>query len=434
MIVSVVGAGLAGCECAYQLAKRGIKVNLYEMKPKIKTPAHVSDNFAELICSNSLRSDQLTNGAGLLKEEMRRLDSLIIKCADETKVPAGGALAVDRDGFSELVTKYIRDNENITVIEEEVTKIPDGYVVIASGPLTSDALSKEISKITDDGLYFFDAAAPIVTKESINFDRAFYKARYDKGTADYINCPMTKEEYENFYNELINGKEAKLHDFDKELKVFEGCMPVEVMAKRGHDTLLFGPLKPVGLENPKTGKEEYAVVQLRRDNKDDTLYNIVGFQTHLTFPEQKRIFSLIPGLENADFVRYGVMHRNTFINSPMYLDSFYRLKSDPRIMFAGQMTGVEGYVESAASGFYCGINMAREVQNKELIDFTKYTAIGALAHYISDDSVKRFQPMNINFGIIEGLGYKVKDKKERYLKISERALEKIENLKTLVLF
>ncbi len=433
MTVSVIGAGLAGCECAYQLAKRGIKVNLYEMKPKMKTPAHSSDNFAELVCSNSLRSNELTNGAGLLKEEMRQLDGLIIKCADATKVPAGGALAVDREGFSELVTKFIKENENINIIEEEVTEIPEGYVVIASGPLTSDKLSKSISEITGDGLYFFDAAAPIVTKESIDFEKAFYKARYDKGTADYINCPMTREEYEVFYNELINGKEAKLHDFDKELKVFEGCMPVEVMAKRGHDTLLFGPLKPVGLENPKTGKEEYAVVQLRRDNKDDTLYNIVGFQTHLTFPEQKRIFSLIPGLENAEFVRYGVMHRNTYLNSPVFLDKFYRLKKGPRIMFAGQMTGVEGYIESAASGFCCGVNMARIVNGEEPVDFTKETALGALSHYISDESVKKFQPMNINFGIIEGLGYKVRDKKQRYLKISERALNKIEELKERIL-
>lgn len=433
MTVSVIGAGLAGCECAYQLAKRGIKVDLYEMKPEIKTPAHTSDNFAELVCSNSLRSDQLTNGAGLLKEELRRLDSLIIKCADKTKVPAGGALAVDREGFSKLVTKYIKENENINIVEKEAVEIPEGYVVIASGPLTSDKLSRKISDITDDGLYFFDAAAPIVTKDSIDFEKAFYKARYDKGTPDYINCPMTKEEYEIFYNELINGQEAKLHDFDKDLKVFEGCMPVEVMAKRGHDTLLFGPLKPVGLENPKTEKEEYAVVQLRRDNKDDTLYNIVGFQTHLTFSEQKRIFSLIPALKNAEFVRYGVMHRNTYLNSPAFLDSFYRLKSDPRIMFAGQMTGVEGYIESAASGFYCGINMAKAIRNQDMIDFTKYTAIGALSHYISDESVKKFQPMNINFGIIEGLSYKMKNKKERYLKISERALEEIEKLKPLVL-
>ncbi|MBR4949402.1 MAG: methylenetetrahydrofolate--tRNA-(uracil(54)-C(5))-methyltransferase (FADH(2)-oxidizing) TrmFO [Clostridia bacterium] len=433
MTVSVIGAGLAGCECAYQLAKRGIKVNLYEMKPKMKTPAHSSNNFAELVCSNSLRSNELTNGVGLLKEEMRQLDGLIIKCADATKVPAGGALAVDREGFSELVTKVIKENENINIIEEEVTEIPEGYVIIASGPLTSDKLSKSISKITGDGLYFFDAAAPIVTKESIDFDKAFYKARYDKGTADYINCPMSREEYEVFYNELINGQEAKLHDFDKELKVFEGCMPVEVMAKRGHDTLLFGPLKPVGLENPKTGKEEYAVVQLRRDNKDDTLYNIVGFQTHLTFPEQKRIFSLIPGLENAEFVRYGVMHRNTYLNSPVFLDKFYRLKKDDRIMFAGQMTGVEGYIESAASGFCCGVNMAKIVKGEEPIDFTKETALGALSHYISDESVKKFQPMNINFGIIEGLGYKVRDKKQRYLKISERALNKIEELKERIL-
>lgn len=428
MQIIIIGAGLAGCEAAWQLAKANAQVTLYEMKPKKRTPAHQSSNFAELVCSNSLRSDSLTNAVGLLKEEMRRLGSLIIECADTTRVAAGSALAVDREGFSALVTEKIRNHPNIKVIEEELTEIPKAdMVIIASGPLTTNALSEAIAKkIGGEYLHFFDAAAPLVTAESIDMSKAYFASRYDKGTPDYINCPMEKEEYELFYNELVNAKEAVLKEFDqKELKVFEGCMPVETMAKRGISTLLFGPLKPVGLKNPYTDKEPHAVVQLRQDNADGTLYNIVGFQTHLTFGEQKRVFSLIPSLENAEFVRYGVMHRNTYINSPKALNQFYQLKSDEKIFFAGQMTGVEGYVESAASGLAVGLNVARLLEGKEIVDFPKETAIGALSHYISDESVKNFQPMNVNFGLMPPLNIRIKDKKEKYLKISERALDKL---------
>jgi len=425
---TVIGAGLAGCEAAWQLAKRGIQVDLYEMKPEKKTPAHSYDGFAELVCSNSLRADGLANAVGLLKEEMRRLDSLIIACADKTRVPAGGALAVDRTKFSDAVTEVIKNHPNINIIAEEVTEIPDcENVIIASGPLTSDALSENIGKFFGkEYLHFFDAAAPIVTFDSINMDVAFFASRYDKGTPDYINCPMTKEQYEVFYNALINAECAKLHEFDN--NVFEGCMPIEVMAKRGEQTMLFGPLKPVGLIDSRTGSRSYAVVQLRKDNTDGTLYNIVGFQTHLKFPEQKRVFSLIPGLENAEFVRYGVMHRNTFINSPLTMTKYYHSKKREDLYFAGQMTGVEGYVESASSGLVAGINLARRINGKEQIDFTKFTAIGALSNYITEGGCGNFQPMNVNFGIIESLDRRIKSKQERYTAISERALEKLESI------
>ena len=421
----VIGAGLAGCEAAWQLANRGIKVDLYEMKPHKKSPAHSYDGFAELVCSNSLRADSLSNAVGLLKEEMRILNSIIISCADKCKVPAGGALAVDRNAFSDLVTNKIKSHQNITVISEEVTAIPQTEnVIIATGPLTADALSEDIAKFFgNEYLHFFDAAAPIVTFDSINMDTAFFASRYDKGTPDYINCPMDKEQYEAFYNELINAECAELHGFEN--NVFEGCMPVEVMAKRGPQTLLFGPLKPVGLVDPRTEARSHAVVQLRKDNSDGTLYNIVGFQTHLKFPEQKRVFSMIPGLENAEFVRYGVMHRNTYINSPTVLTKYYSTRKRGDLFFAGQMTGVEGYVESASSGLVAGINLAHKIQNKNLIDFTKFTAIGALSHYISEDCCTNFQPMNVNFGIIESLDVRIKNKVERYTAISERALEKL---------
>ncbi|MBQ4161092.1 MAG: methylenetetrahydrofolate--tRNA-(uracil(54)-C(5))-methyltransferase (FADH(2)-oxidizing) TrmFO [Clostridia bacterium] len=430
MKVKVIGAGLAGCEAAWQLANRGVEVTLYEMKPEKRSDAHHYDHFAELVCSNSLRSNQLANAVGLLKEEMRRLDSVIMQCADATAVPAGGALAVDRIGFGEMVTKCIREHKNITVEHGEVTALDvDVPTIVASGPLTSDALSEEIQRITDkEYLHFFDAAAPMVTKESLDMDKAFFAARYDRGTADYINCPMNKEEYEAFYDALVHAETVQLKSFEN-LKVFEGCMPVEVMASRGHDTLLFGPLKPVGITNPKTGKDDfYAVIQLRQDNAAASLYNIVGFQTHLTFGEQKRVFSMIPGLENAEFVRYGVMHRNTFLNSPKLLNNAYQLREHKNIFFAGQITGVEGYVESAASGLTAGINMARYLKNEAFVDFTRYTAIGALANYISDASVEKFQPMTVNFGIIENLGERIKNKRERYERISARALEKLDTI------
>lgn len=426
---TVVGAGLAGCEAAYQLAKRGIQVDLYEMKPDKKTPAHSYNGFAELVCSNSLRADSLSNAVGLLKEEMRRLDSLIIKCADENRVPAGGALAVDRTKFSNAVTDAIINHQNITVKNCEITQIPqEENVIIATGPLTSDALSGSIGEyLGGKYLHFFDAAAPIVTLDSIDTDIAFFASRYDKGTPDYINCPMTQEQYNSFYNELINAECAKLRGFENN-NVFEGCMPVEVMAKRGSQTLLFGPLKPVGLIDKRTGTRSYAVVQLRKDNTDGTLYNMVGFQTHLKFPEQKRVFSMIPGLQNAEFVRYGVMHRNTFINSPQALTKFYSCKKRKDLFFAGQITGVEGYVESASSGLSAAINLARTMAGKTPIDFTKFTATGALANYISEGSCGRFQPMNVNFGIIEPLDIRIKVKSERYEAISARALDRLNKI------
>ncbi|HHU05208.1 MAG TPA: methylenetetrahydrofolate--tRNA-(uracil(54)-C(5))-methyltransferase (FADH(2)-oxidizing) TrmFO [Clostridiales bacterium] len=431
--ITVVGAGLAGCEAAWQLAIRGIKVKLIEMKPHKMTPAHVSADFAELVCSNSLRSNELTNAVGLLKEEMRGLGSLIMECADLTRIEAGGALAVDRTGFSAMVTEKIRSHRNIEIIEREVTEIPDGIVIIATGPLTSDALSKSINELfpSEKYLNFFDAAAPIVTRESIDMESAFFASRYDKGTPDYINCPMTKEEYLSFWKELIAAREAPVHGFE-DASVFEGCMPVEVMARRGEDTLRYGPLKPVGLIDPRTGREPYAVVQLRRDNAEGTLYNMVGFQTHLAFPEQKRVFSMIPALKAAEFVRYGVMHRNTYINSPKLLDKAYRLRQDKRIRFAGQITGVEGYVESAASGLLCGIETALELLGKPPADFPRETAIGALAQYVSDETVVDFQPMNVNFGIIAPLGYRVKGKRNKNLEISGRSLTIIEGIASRV--
>lgn len=435
MEVKVIGAGLAGCEAAWQLAKRGIKVKLYEMKPQKYSPAHNLPTFCELVCSNSLRADGLENAVGLLKEEMRRLDSVVMESADATKVPAGGALAVDRFEFSKLVTEKIKNNPNIEIINEEIEAInPDEYTIVASGPLTSDKLYENIRSLLGEGyLHFFDAAAPIVTAESIDMSKAYKASRYGKGTADYINCPMEKDEYEAFYNELINAELAHLHDEDKKT-VFEGCMPVETMAKRGKETLLFGPLKPVGLENPlKDNSLPHAVVQLRQDNKEGTLYNIVGFQTHLKFGEQKRVFSMIPGLENAEFVRYGVMHRNTYINSPELLNCHYQLKKHPKIFFAGQITGVEGYVESASSGLTAGINMAEFIMEKEMTDFTSFTASGALSHYISESSVGSFQPMNVTFGIIEPLGMRVKKKKEKNALISQRSLEKLDEIKTRIL-
>jgi len=425
----IVGAGLAGCEVAWQLSKRQIHTELYEMKPTKKSPAHKSDFFAELVCSNSLRAEGPANGAGLLKMEMAELDSIVMKCAEKTKVPAGGALAVDRTEFAKMITEEISSSPYITVKNEEITKIPDGdCVIIATGPLTSDALSENIREFFgSDGLSFYDAAAPIITLESIDQSIVYRKARYDKGTADYLNCPMTKEQYLTFYNELINAEGAKVKDFEDE-KVFEGCMPVEVMARRGEDTLRFGPLKPVGLENPETGEEYYAVVQLRQDNKEGTLYNIVGFQTHLKFGEQKRVFSLIPGLKDVDIVRYGVMHRNTYIHSPSLLKNTYETKKRAGLFFAGQMTGVEGYVESASSGIVAGINAARYIAGKEQIDFTTKTATGALANYISTFEGKNFQPMNINFGIIDSLDDRIKNKKERYEKISLRALDTLKGI------
>ena len=424
-MITVIGAGLAGSEAAWQLAQRGIDVTLYEMKPVKYTPAHKSENFAELVCSNSLRSDRLENAVGLLKQELRQLGSVIMECADNARVPAGGALAVDREIFSKSVTEKIKNHPKITVKAEEITKIPDGDVIIATGPLTSDALFEEIKTLTEtENLYFYDAAAPIVEYSSIDFDSAFRASRYGRGDDDYINCPMTKEEYTVFYNELINAECAEIKSVDKEV-VFEGCMPVETMAKRGEETLLFGPLKPVGLTDPKTGKEAYAVVQLRQDNREGTLYNIVGFQTHLKWGEQKRVFSLIPALKNAEFVRYGVMHRNTFINSPKLLDSCYNFKKNPNIYFAGQMTGVEGYIESASSGFVAGVAMANKLRGKNAPVFPKTTAIGALANYVSDSSLGKFQPMNVNFGIMAPLGMKIRKKAEKNLAIASRALEEI---------
>ena len=426
--VSVIGAGLAGCECAWQLAKRGIKVRLYEMKPHKMTPAHRSADFAELVCSNSLRSDELTNAVGLLKAEMRRMGSLIMEAADATKVPAGGALAVSREDFSAYVTRRIRECELITVIPGEVTELPEGEVVIATGPLTSDALAERLEALSGmSGLHFYDAVAPIVSLESVDMESAFFASRYDKGTADYVNCPMTEEEYLSFVRELCTAKEAEVHGFD-DGGVFEGCMPVEVMARRGVDTLRYGPLKPVGLRDPRTGKESHAVVQLRKDNADGTLYNIVGFQTHLTWGEQKRVFSMIPALKNAEFVRYGVMHRNTYLDSPKLLDRYYRLRSEPRLSFAGQMTGVEGYIESAASGMLVGIETAARLLGLSPADFPQETAIGALSLYISGGSVGDFQPMNINFGIISPLGYRVKGKRNKNSEISARSLKLIDEI------
>jgi methylenetetrahydrofolate--tRNA-(uracil-5-)-methyltransferase len=425
--INVIGAGLAGSEAAYQIAKRGIKVNLYEMRPVRQTPAHHTDKFAELVCSNSLRANTLTNAVGVLKEEMRRLDSVIIRSADECAVPAGGALAVDRHEFAEKVTEYVKNHPNVTVINEEVTELPEGPTIIATGPLTSPELSEKLKALTgQDYFYFYDAAAPIIEKDSIDMNKVYLKSRYDKGEAAYLNCPMTEEEFDRFYEALISAETVPLKEFEKEI-FFEGCMPVEVMAKRGKQTLTFGPMKPVGLEDPKTGKTPYAVVQLRQDDSAGTLYNIVGFQTHLKWGPQKEVMQLIPGLENAEIVRYGVMHRNTFINSPKLLSATYQFKGKEDLFFAGQMTGVEGYVESAASGLVAGINAARYVLEKELIEFPAETAIGSMAHYITNTSEKHFQPMNANFGLFPRLEAKIKKKQERYEAYANRALESIMN-------
>ena len=428
MKVKVIGAGLAGSEAAWQLANRGIEVELYEMRPTKKTPAHHTGDFAELVCSNSLRGDRLENAVGLLKEELRRVGSIIMECAEATRVEAGGALAVDRHGFARMVTEKVRNHPNITVIEEEITEVPEGPVIVATGPLTSDAMSDAIGKYfgnETDYLHFFDAAAPLVTAESIDMNLAWWQSRYDRGTADYINCAMNREEYEAFYKELINAEEAEVHGFEDN-NVFEGCMPVEVMARRGFDTLRYGPLKPVGLTDPNTGKEPYAVVQLRQDNAAKTVFNLVGFQTHLKFGEQKRVFSMIPALRNAEYVRYGVMHQNTFLQSPKLLDKYYADRRNPLVAFAGQMTGVEGYVESTASGYLAAVAMAAKIQGRELPDFPKTTAIGALGLYISDESVENFQPMNINFSIISPLEKRIRKKAEKNLAISNRSLEIID--------
>nr|WP_325235576.1 methylenetetrahydrofolate--tRNA-(uracil(54)-C(5))-methyltransferase (FADH(2)-oxidizing) TrmFO [uncultured Oscillibacter sp.] len=435
MQVTVIGAGLAGSECAWQLASRGIQVTLREMKPEKKTPAHETEYFAELCCSNSLRSDQLENAVGLLKEELRRLDSLILSCADATRVEAGGALAVDRHGFARLVTERIAEHPNITVVPGEVTGLPGGEVVVASGPLTSDALAERLQALLggeETALHFYDAAAPLVSAESIDMEKAWMGSRYDRGTADYVNCPMSEEEYGAFWQALTTAREAEVHGFEDQ-KVFEGCMPVEVMARRGRETLCYGPLKPRGLTDPRTGKEPYAVVQLRRDNREGSVYNLVGFQTHLRFPEQRRVFSMIPALHDAEFLRYGVMHRNTFLNSPRLLDRYYRLKAEPRISFAGQMTGVEGYVESAASGFLVGVETARRLRGLPPVDFPQETAIGALGLYISNQSVTAFQPMNINFGIMPPLGHRVRGKRNKNAELSQRALKIIDGLRETVL-
>ncbi|MFD0771076.1 FADH(2)-oxidizing methylenetetrahydrofolate--tRNA-(uracil(54)-C(5))-methyltransferase TrmFO [Bacillus sp. CGMCC 1.60114] len=426
-VVNVIGAGLAGSEAAYQIAKRGVQVRLYEMRPVKQTPAHHTDKFAELVCSNSLRANTLTNAVGVIKEEMRRMDSVIIRAADECSVPAGGALAVDRHEFAAKVTEYVKNHPNVTVMNEEITEIPEGPTVIATGPLTSPALSAQLKELTgEDYFYFYDAAAPIVEKDSIDMEKVYLKSRYDKGEAAYLNCPMTEEEFNRFYDALIAAETVPLKEFEKEV-FFEGCMPVEVMANRGRQTLLFGPMKPVGLEDPKTGKTPHAVVQLRQDDAAGTLYNIVGFQTHLKWGPQKEVLQLIPGLENAEIVRYGVMHRNTFINSPKLLRPTYQYKNRNDLFFAGQMTGVEGYVESAASGLLAGINAARLVKGEEPVVLPPVTAMGSMANYITTTNVKNFQPMNANFGLFAPLEKKIKKKQERNEAYANRALETIQN-------
>ena len=428
MEIKVIGAGLAGSEAAWQLAQRGFSVTLYEMKPKKMTPAHHSEDFAELVCSNSLRGDRLENAVGLLKEELRRCGSLILACADATRVEAGGCLAVDRGGFSRMVTEKIRSHPGITVVSEEVTAVPQGPVIVATGPLTSEPMSQAIGEyFGQDYLHFFDAAAPLVTAESIDMDLAWWQSRYDRGTPDYINCALNREEYEAFVRELSAAQEAEVHGFE-DANVFEGCMPVEVMARRGFETLRYGPLKPVGLRDPRTGAEPYAVVQLRRDNAEKTVFNMVGFQTHLKFGEQKRVFSMIPALREAEFVRYGVMHRNTFLQSPKLLDRYYADRRDPMVAFAGQMTGVEGYVESTASGFLAAVAMAARLSGREAPDFPRETAIGALGLYVSDRTVENFQPMNVNFSIISPLEKRVRKKAEKNLAIANRSLEIIDAL------
>ncbi len=428
---TVVGGGLAGVEAAKQLSKKGIKVKLYEMKPQKFSPAHKSPLFAELVCSNSLKAERLGSAAGLLKAEMRRFGSVCLEAADKAKVPAGGALAVDRDVFSEEITKAIEADENITIIREEVTSIPeDDIVIIAAGPLMSDALAEKISELCGKGfLSFYDAAAPIVTADSIDMENAFTQSRYDRGGEDdYINCPLDKEQYEQFYDALINAQSAELHSFDKKKDVYEGCMPIEVLASRGKDAMRYGPLKPVGLTNPKTGHRPWANLQLRKENKDGTMYNLVGFQTNLKFPEQKRVFSMFPALKNAEFVRYGVMHRNTFLNSPGLLSYDFSLKKLPHVYFAGQISGVEGYMESASSGILAGYNAARRLEGKEPILLPKITMMGALSQYISDESVKNFQPMGAAFGIVDPLDEKIRDKKERYEALAQRSMNYFETL------
>lgn len=434
--ISVIGAGFAGCEAAWQLANAGLRVRLFEMKPKKFSPAHKYNGFAELVCSNSFKASRVNSAAGLLKEEMRRLGSLTVPCAEETAVPAGGALAVDRTRFSDLVTKKINAHPNIEIINEEVTEIPHGNVIIATGPLTSGGLAESISRLSGGYLSFYDAAAPIVTFNSIDMNKAFFAARYGRGTDDYINCPFTKEEYLSFYYEIINSESAPLHEFDRpqelhnkndDFTVYEGCMPIEVLAKRGEETMRYGAMKPVGLTDPSSGKRPYAVVQLRKENSAGTMYNIVGFQTNLKFGEQKRVFSLIPGLENAEFVRYGVMHRNSFLNSPKLLKSDFSLRSNGKIFFAGQITGVEGYMESAASGILAGLNLARHLSRKESLILPPETMLGALSSYISDETVERFQPMGANMGILPDIGERIKDKQQRYQIIADRALFALDN-------
>lgn len=432
--VKVIGAGLAGCEAAWQLAAAGVECELFEMKPKKFTPAHKYEGFAELVCSNSLKADRIESAAGMLKEEMRRLGSLTMECAELSRVSAGGALAVDREKFSDEVTKRIRENELITVVEDEVTEIPEGRVMIATGPLTSDGLANSIREICGEHLYFHDAAAPIVTFESIDMQKAFFASRYGRGEADYINCPMDKDEYLRFYGELINAESAPLKEHDREhfakdgFKVYEGCMPVEVLAKRGEDTLRFGPLKPVGLTDPRTDRRPYAVVQLRAENAQGSMYNLVGFQTNLKFGEQKRVFSMIPGLENAEFMRYGVMHRNTFINSPKLLNEQFNMRQREELFFAGQITGVEGYIESAASGIFAGLNMARLVLGKGLVSLPETTMLGALSKYVSDPYNENFQPMGCNMGILPELGERIRDKKLKYKRLAERGLEQLDEM------
>lgn len=427
--VNVIGAGLAGSEAAYQLAERDVKVNLYEMRPVKQTPAHHTDKFAELVCSNSLRGNALTNGVGVLKEEMRRLNSLIMKAADAASVPAGGALAVDRHEFSGYITETLKNHPNITVYNEEIHSIPEGPTIVATGPLTTETLSKSIQALTgQDHLYFYDAAAPIIEKDSIDMTKVYLKSRYDKGEAAYLNCPMTEEEFDRFYQAILDAEVVPLKEFEKEI-YFEGCMPFEEMAKRGRKTLLFGPMKPVGLEDPKTGKRPFAVVQLRQDDAAGTLYNIVGFQTHLKWGAQKEILQLIPGLENVEIVRYGVMHRNTFINSPTNLEPTYQFKGKDDLFLAGQMTGVEGYVESAASGLIAGINAAKIAAGLKPVVFPQSTMIGAMAHYITHTNAKNFQPMNANFGLLPSLDKRIKDKKERYETLAHKALDSLDQFK-----
>ena len=428
--INVIGAGLAGCEAAFQIAKRGQKVNLYEMKPKKFSPAHKSSNLCELVCSNSFKADRIENASGLLKEELRRLGSVVLECADKCRVPAGGALAVDREQFSDMVTRKIKENENINLISEEIKSIPkDGIHIIATGPLTSESLSEDIKSICGGNLSFFDAAAPIVTFDSIDREHCYYASRYGRGNAeDYLNCPLNKEQYEEFYNNLVNAERAPIHDFDvKNPKVYEGCMPIEVAAQRGYDTLRYGPMKPVGLRDPRTGERPFAVVQMRRENREGSLYNMVGFQTNLKFGEQRRVFSIIPGLKNLEIVRYGVMHRNTFISSPGTLNADYSMISNGNIFFAGQITGVEGYMESVSSGLVAGINAYRVFNGLEKAVFPKETMIGALSSYISDREVKDFQPMGANFGILPGLEEQIRDKKTRYRALSERSLQILES-------